>query len=89
MTALEAAAHLHAPRCSASTAKTTATPQSVLLDAESKAKQAGKIAEIVAYVGAGQNFAVPGAPSFDQAATLDGWQRTLANGYAPTASLRL
>lgn len=76
MTALDAASHLHAPLLGLY-GKTDGTPQRVLLDAEAKAKRGVKTAEIVAYVGAGQNFAVPGSPSFDQAATLDGWQRTL------------
>ena len=76
MTALEAASKLHAPLLGLY-GKTDGTPQRVLLDAEAKAKQAGKNAEIVVYVGAGSNFAVPGAASFDQAATIDGWERTL------------
>lgn len=74
MTALEAAGHLHAPLLGLY-GKTDGTPQRVLLDAEAKAKQAGKTAETVVYVGAGANFAVPGG-SFDEAATIDGWQRT-------------
>ena len=83
MTALDAAAHLHAPLLGLY-GKSDGTPQRVLLDAEAKSKQGGKAAEIVVYVGAGQNFAVPGSPSFDQAATLDGWERAIkwlrANG---------
>ena len=77
MTALEAAAHLHAPMLGLY-GKNDGTPQRSLLDAESKAKAAGKTAAIVLYVGAGQNFDVAGAPGYDQAATLDGWKRTLA-----------
>lgn len=77
LTALEAAPHLHAPLLGLH-GKNDGTPQHALLEMESKAKQAGATAEIVAYVGAGSNFAVPGAPSFDPAATLDGWQRTVA-----------
>ena len=74
---LDAAARLHAPLLGLY-GKTDGTPQRVLLDAEGRAKKAGKTAEIVVYVGAGTNFAVPGTSSFDQAATLDGWQRTVA-----------
>ena len=75
MTALDAASMLNAPLLGLY-GKNDGTPQRLLLDAEARAKKAGKTAEIVAYVGAGHNFAVPGA-SFDQAATIDGWERTL------------
>ena len=75
ITALDAAGRLNAPLLGLY-GKNDGTPQRVLLDAEARAKKAGKTAEIVSYVGAGRDFAVPG-PSFDQAATLDGWQRTL------------
>ncbi len=75
MTALDAAAHLNVPLLGLY-GKNDGTPQRLLLDAEARAKKAGKTAEIVSYVGAGRDFAVSG-PSFDQAATLDGWQRTL------------
>lgn len=77
MTALDAAAHLHAPLLGLY-GKTDGIPQRLLLDAEARAKQAGKVAEIVEYVGAGQNFAVAATPGYDAAATIDGWQRTLA-----------
>lgn len=77
MTALEAAGQLNAPLLGLY-GKNDGTPQHILLDAEARAKKAGKTAEIVQYVGASQNFAVAGAPSFDQAATLDGWKRTLS-----------
>ncbi len=83
ITALDAAARLHAPLLGLY-GKADGTPQRVLLDAEAKSKQGGKAAEIVVYVGAGQNFAAPGSAGFDEAATLDGWQRTVkflrANG---------
>lgn len=75
MTALDAAGQLNAPLLGLY-GKNDGTAQRLLLDAEDRAKKAGKIAEIVDYVGAGHNFAIPGA-SFDQAATLDGWERTL------------
>lgn len=76
-TALEAAASLHGPLLGLY-GKNDGTPQRVLLEAEAKAKKAGKVAEIVLYVGAGQNFPVAGSPAFDQAATIDGWIRTIA-----------
>ncbi|MGI4798329.1 MAG: dienelactone hydrolase family protein [Janthinobacterium lividum] len=75
MTALDAAGRLNAPLLGLY-GKNDGTPQRLLLDAEARAKKAGKTAEIVSYVGAGRDFALPGA-SFDQAATLDGWQRTI------------
>ena len=77
MTPLDATPDLHAPLLGLY-GKNDGTARSVLLDAEAKAKRAGKTVEIVAYVGAGANFAVPDARSFDQAAALDGWQRTVA-----------
>lgn len=76
-TALDAAAHLHAPLLGLY-GKGDTIPRRVLLDAEARAKQAGKTADIVSYVGAGPDFAAAGTPAFDQAATLDGWSRTLA-----------
>ena len=76
-TALDAAGHLNAPLLGLY-GKNDGTPQRVLLDAEARSKQAGKTADIVLYTGVGPNFAVPGTASFDQAATLDGWQRTIA-----------
>jgi carboxymethylenebutenolidase len=76
ITALEVAGQLNAPLLGLY-GKNDGTPQRILLDAEARAKKAGKTADIVSYVGAGQNFAVPGAASFDEAATIDGWQRTL------------
>ncbi len=75
-TALDVAGQLHAPLLGLY-GKNDGTPQRVLLEAESKAKAAGKRVEMVQYVGAGSSFAAPGA-TFDQAATLDGWQRTVA-----------
>lgn len=75
MTALDATPDLHAPLLGLY-GKDDGSKRSVLLDAEARAKRAGKTVEIVAYVGAGPNFAVPDARTFDRAATLDGWQRT-------------
>ena len=75
-TPLEATPYLHAPLLGLY-GNNDGTKRSVLLDAEAKAKRAGKTVEIVAYVGAGPNFAVPDARTFDEAATLDGWQRTV------------
>ena len=76
MTALEAATALHGPMLGLY-GKNVGTTQRVLLEAEAKAKQAGKVAQIVRYVGAGQNFAVAGSHAFDHAATIDGWRRTM------------
>ena len=73
-TALDAASKLNAPLLGLY-GKNDGTPQHLLLDAEARAKKAGKIVEVVSYVGVGRDFAAPGS-SFDQAATLDGWQRT-------------
>lgn len=50
-------------------------PRAALLRVESRALAAGKVAEMVSYVGSGRGFAA--GQGADAAAALDGWQRML------------
>ena len=77
-TALDAASGLRAPLLGLYGRDDRSNPQSLLLQAETLAKAAGKTAEIVVYVGAGSDFATEGGPTYNQAAALDGWQRMIA-----------
>lgn len=77
-TALDIAADIHAPLLGLYGKEDTGIPESVLLQAESKAKAAGKTVEMVVYAGAGHAFAADYRPTYRKAAAEDGWQRMLA-----------
>lgn len=77
-TALEVAADLHAPLLGLYGKEDAGIPESLLLQAENKAKAAGKTVEIIVYSGAGHAFASDYRPTYRKAAALDGWQRMLA-----------
>lgn len=77
-TALDVAGEIHAPLLGLYGKEDGSIPTALLQQAESKAKAAGKTAEIVVYDGAGHGFAADYRPSYNKAAAMDGWQRMMA-----------
>jgi carboxymethylenebutenolidase len=76
--ALDVAGAIRAPLLGLYGKEDGSIPQPLLLQAESKAKAAGKTVEIVLYDGAGHAFAADYRPSYRKAAATDGWERMLA-----------
>lgn len=77
-TALDLADTLHAPLLGLYGKEDEGIPVSQLMQAEAKAKAAGKTIEIVVYDNAGHAFYADYRPSYRAPAAMDGWQRMLA-----------
>ena len=77
-TAADVAGDLHAPLLGLYGKEDQSIPVAALLQAESKAKSAGKTIEIIVYDNAGHGFNADYRPSYKAAAAMDGWNRMLA-----------
>ncbi len=77
-TAMGVATELHAPLLGLYGKEDQSIPVPSLMQAESKAKAAGKTIEIVVYDNAGHAFNADYRPSYRAPAAMDGWNRMLA-----------
>ena len=77
-TVTDIAGEIHAPLLGLYGAKDPGIPPAAVAAAESKAKAAGKVVDIVEYPDAGHGFHADYRPSYVPDAAMDGWSRMLA-----------